>query len=123
MNNLKNIMALLLIIVSGFYIYSYNINKQKIVTLEKDLKNKNEMIVKINNVNENNIKIYQEKIEEIKKQIKEIETVNKKQEDRIIETVEVKKDIDKKLINKTLIEKNKILNEELKKIIGEINEK
>lgn len=123
MNNLKNIIALLLIIVSGFYIYSYNINKQKIVTLEKDLKNKNEMIVKINNVNENNIKIYQEKIEEIKKQIKEIETVNKKQEDRIIETVEVKKDIDKKLINKTLIEKNKILNEELKKIIGEINEK
>lgn len=123
MNNLKNIITLLLIIVSGFYIYSYNINKQKIVTLEKDLKNKNEMIVKINNVNENNIKIYQEKIEEIKKQIKEIETVNKKQEDRIVDTVEVKKDIDKKLINKTLIEKNKILNEELKKIIGEINEK
>lgn len=123
MNNLKNIITFLLIIISGFYIYSYNINKQKIVTLEKDLKNKNEMIVKINNVNENNIKIYQEKIEEIKKQIKEIETVNKKQEDRIVETVEVKKDIDKKLINKTLIEKNKILNEELKKIIGEINEK
>lgn len=123
MNNLKNIITLLMVIIFGFYIYSYNINKQKIVTLEKDLKNKNEMIVKINNVNENNIKIYQEKIEEIKKQIKEIETVNKKQEDRIIETVEVKKDIDKKLINKTLIEKNKILNKELKKIIGEINEK
>lgn len=123
MNNLKYIITLLLIIISGFYIYSYNINKQKIITLEKDLKNKNEMIVKINNINNSNIKIYQEKIEEIKKQIKEIETVNKKQEDRIIETVEIKKDIDKKLINKTLIEKNKILNEELKKIIGEINEK